>query len=288
MAEAITPPERPAGGEGDTPPLPPGCAAVRDALYRRADGEALSPAEAAALDRHLEGCESCAAELRRSGEFSSHISELLGGLRPPGDIRRKVLDRIGPLGGRRRTVTGAAALAGVALVGLVALVLSGGKPLARVAAGEGEVRVLEFSAGEWRVRTGAREVRRGERVELAPGAAATLAVGESEIELGGPALVQLAKSATGRPVVHCIRRTKLSARVDVGARLEVRAGEVRLVTEGTEGAEGTDFTLDVAADGGCRLTVRAGEVRAADASGERRVEAGETAVLAQPGTARGP
>lgn len=282
MPEDATPPLVAESG-GPTPALPRACAAVRDALHGRADGEELVPSEAKALDAHLAACESCAAELRRAGEFSTHVSKLLGGLRPPDDIRRKVLGRIGPLGGRRRMVVGAAALAGVTLVGLAALVLSRERPLARIASADGEVRVLTFSGGEWRPRAGAKDVRASERVEIAPGGTATLVNKTSEVRLTGPALVQL-EHAKGsgkfhprdKVAVHCIRATSLSASASDMIAFELVAGGVRVaVIEAS-------VRLAVAPDGGCRLTVLAGEVRATDASGERTIKEGETATLEQP------
>lgn len=205
MSEAVTPAGEPAAGERDGPELPPACAAVRDALYRRVDKEDLAPAEAAALDAHLAACEPCAAELRRAGEFSTHVSRLLGGLRPAADMRRKILDRIGPLAGRRKTVIGAAALGGVALVGLLVLVLAGARPVARILRSEEGTRVLVHSAAGWRARPGAADVMPGERVEVADDGAELDAAG-ARIALEPGALVQLARSASGWPVVHCIRR----------------------------------------------------------------------------------
>jgi len=262
--------------EPDARALPPGCAAVRDALYRRADSEDLAPAEAKALDAHLAECRECSAELRRAGDFSSHISELLGDLKPPRDIRRNVLNTIGPLGGRRRTVIGAAALAGVALVGLLVLVLSGGAPVARIASSDGDIQVLAFSGGEWRARARWGNVRRGERVVAAPEATATLEVGPCVVELVGPALVQLERTDVAAEI-HCIRETSLLVSAPRGASIEIVAGAVRVAVTGAS------VGIKVAPDGGCRIEVFEGEVRATDASGERTVKKGDTADLAQPG-----
>jgi ferric-dicitrate binding protein FerR (iron transport regulator) len=278
VAEQATPPPA-AAPDGPAPALPPACAAVRDALHRRADGEELAPAEAKALDAHLGGCDDCAAELRRAGAFSTHVSKLLGGLKPPDDIRRKVLGRIGPLGGRKRMVAGAAALAGVALAGVAALLLSREAPAARIASADGQVRVLAFSGRGWRSRAGAREVRRGERVEVARGGAATLAVGAGEVVLTGPTLVQLGPADEGVPegvAVHCIRETSLSVSASGGTPIELVAGGVRVEVAGAR------VGLKVSRDGGCRLEVLKGEVRATDASGERTVGEGEKVDLAQP------
>jgi hypothetical protein len=274
MAEAPTPPTTPDPGGAA---LPPECAALRGALHRRADGEELAASEAKALDAHLAACDECASELRRAGEFSTHVSELLSGLKPPCDIRRKVLDRIGPLGGRRRIVIGAVALAAVALAGIAALVFSGGGPLARVTSTERGVEVLAFSGGEWRVRAGARDVRASERVEVAPGGTATLAAGAAAVVLTGPAHVQLEPAdAPGVVAVHCIRETSLLARAEGRSLIELVAGGVRVRVSGAR------VGLEVAPDGGCKLTVVTGEARATDAAGKRTVKAGETVTLAQP------
>jgi len=277
VAEEATPSP---SAEPDARALPPGCAAVREALYRRADGEDLAPAEAKALDAHLAECGECSSELRRAGEFSSHISELLGDLKPPRDIRRNVLNTIGPLGGRRRTVIGAAALGGVALVGLLVLVLSGGAPVARIASSDGDIQVLAFSGGEWRVRARGGDLRRAERVEAAPGATATLDVGPGVVELVGPALVQLERTEAGA-AVHCIRETSLLASSPRGASIEIVAGAVRVVVADAS------VGIKVAPEGRCRIEVFSGEARATDASGDRVLKKGDTADLAQSVTASG-
>jgi len=280
VADKATP-STPNGPEGPT--LPRGCAAVRDALYRRADGEDLAPAEAKALDAHLAECGECSAELRRAGDFSSHISELLGELKPPRDIRRNVLNTIGPLGGRRRTVIGAAALAGVALLGLLVLVFSGGAPVARIASSDGDIEVLAFSGGEWRVRASGGDVRRGERVAAAPEGTATLEIGPGVVELVGPALVQIERPAgsTKGATIHCIRETSLLVSFPRGALIEIVAGDVRVVVASAS------VGLKVASNGRCRIEVFQGEARATDASGDRVLRKGDTADLAQPDTGRG-
>jgi len=282
VAERSTPATTPdpLGTTPSEPPLPPECAALRGALHRRADRadcEKLTAPEAKALDAHLEGCDECAAELRRAGEFSTHVSKLLGGLKPPHDIRRKVLGRIGPLGGRRRMVIGASALGAVAVAAVAAIVLSRGGPLARVTSTDGDVKVLAFSGGEWRPRPGAKGVRASERVEVAPGGSATLVVGAGKVAVVGPALVQLEPSDTRDALaVHCISEASLYVLARGEGLIELVAGAVRVEVADAR------MRLEVAPGGGCRLDVVVGEARATDASGERVVKAGETATLAQP------
>ncbi len=274
MAEHATPPTTPGPAQ---PALPPECGALRGALHRRADREELTPSEAKALDAHLTTCDECASELRRAGEFSTHVSKLLSGLKPPIDIRRKVLDRIGPLGGRRRMIIGAAALGGVAIAAVAVIVLSRAAPLARVTSTEGDVEVLAFSGGEWRARAGARDVRASERVEVAPGGTATLAAGAAAVVLTGPAHVQLEPAdAPGVLAVHCISETSLLARAEERSAVELVAGGVSVRVSGAR------VGLEVAPDGGCRLEVVVGEARVMDASGGRVVKAGERVTLAQP------
>ncbi|MHC5057841.1 MAG: zf-HC2 domain-containing protein [Planctomycetota bacterium] len=281
MAEAHTPPTTPdpGGSAPSGPTLPPECAALRGALHRRADREELTPSEAEALDAHLGGCEECVSELRRAGEFSTHVSKLLSGLKPPDDIRRKVLGRIGPLGGRRRMIVGAAALGGVALAGIVALVLSRPDPLARLSSTGSGVNVLAFSGGEWRSRSWARNVYASERVEATLGRAAILETKAGTIAVAAPALVQLEQAGSGDPdavAVHCIRESSLLIHAPGGGSVKIVAGEVGvLVSKGS-------VVFKVLPDGRCRLEVQAGDARAVDASGERTVSEGETATLAQP------
>jgi len=263
--------------EAEESALPPECAAVRDALHRRADGEELTPPEAKALDSHLEACEECASELRRAGEFSSHISELLGHLKPPRGIRDNVLSTIGPLGNRRRTIIGASALAGVALVALLALILSHEGSVARITRALGPVSVLAFSGGEWRPRPGAEDIRASERLAVERGVSVELDLELGRIELVGPSLVQFESTDTGM-AVHCIRESGIFASVSDGGTVEIVAGEVHVsVGDG-------EIVLKVAGNGVCHLKVHSGSARATDASGERTVEEGGYAKLTQPDT----
>jgi hypothetical protein len=261
------------------PALPAECAAARDALYRRAEDEELKPDEAKALDEHLAECDDCAAELRRAGAFSTNIAKLLSGLKPPADIRRKVLGRIEPFGGRRRMIIGATALGAVALVGVAVIMLSREAPIARIASADGDVSVLAFTGREWRQRAQAVYVRGAERVEVAPATTATLKIASSKVVLAGPALIQLERTDAG-VAIHCIHETSLLVSVPGLDPVEIVAGGVRVVVTGASAS------LKVSSDATCRLEVREGEVRATDASGERTIKAGESAILAQPGKPR--
>jgi len=255
---------------------------VRATLYAKADGEKLTAAERGALEAHVGRCPECAAEFRRASEFTTRIGELLGSLRPPVDLGRKVLDRIGADSPRMRVALGATALAAVLAAGLVLLALAGREPVMEIGQTRGDVRVLVAKGLRWEPRAGASGVRARERLSLGEGAYARLTCREGTVELTGPALAQVEVEREGFMVLHLLRRTRLSAAIANAGFFQVRIDRCAVR------AGGSEFDLDVDPAGAAELRVRAGRATAVDASGTRSVGPGETARLAQPAASEAP
>jgi len=92
------------------------CGELREALQDYVDG-ALPPAEAAEVERHLEACNACRAELAFIRAIDAALSESPVE-RAPAGLSRNVLDMIAVRARRRAALERLAVLAGVA-VGLV-------------------------------------------------------------------------------------------------------------------------------------------------------------------------
>jgi ferric-dicitrate binding protein FerR (iron transport regulator) len=258
------------------------CEALRGLLYARADSERLPGPEERRLDRHLEACEACAAELRRAGEFTSRISGLLQGLRPPEDLGRKVLQRVEADAPRSRLPWGAGALAAATVAGVVLLALAGERPVGTLGAAEGEARVSRHSGGAWRRRPAAREVFAGERLDLAAGARATLVLEAGELRLAGPGSFLIERGEGGEVALRAAGGPGVEAEVRSGPALVLRFGEVRLR------AARAGFTAAADGSGGVAVTVRRGSVEASGPGGTRTLEEGPTVSFGSIGGAQEP
>ncbi len=255
--------------------LPPACAALRVTLYARADGEKLGAVDEKAVREHLKVCGDCAAEFRRAGEFTTKIGNLLGSLKPPSDLKRRVLDRIGAASPRRKLILGIAGLAAVAILGVIVLSRGGVEPVMRISHVRGRVRVLRSTGAGWRPRRGAADVRAGERLDLADGATAKLSFTEGVVELEGPARVQVEVDGDGFVRIHLLRETRMKSEIFGGGFVLLRIWHCELRTAGAE------FSLDVDATGEGELAVAKGGVSVRDAKGVRAVKAGEKTRLVQ-------
>lgn len=267
-----------AGTVRDRQELPQACAAVRDSLYARAEGQEIAPEDAAALEAHLAACAECAAERSRLNRFTTDLSDLLRTLKPAVDLRKKVLAKIEVRSERHGVARAAAALGAAGVFAAVVLLAGGPRQVARLAGVVGAPRVLRLVEGALVAQAGAGGLRNGDRLCLAQGDGATLVMPSCATHLTGPGLVQIEKDPAGGMRLHVLDETRLTVDAREGA-FEIRAGAISVY------ASGASFALEVDRTGTCAVRVARGHVEVCTPTGGATARPDAPLVIDQTGAA---
>ncbi|HET9152052.1 MAG TPA: zf-HC2 domain-containing protein [Gemmatimonadales bacterium] len=198
------------------------CEQTRDLLDRYVAG-ALVPEERADIERHVQDCAACRADLEAAAALAAPVAGLSRQIPPPADLWPGIARRITPPAWRRRTLAAAAALflmAGSSLL-TIAVLRRGTAPQTVISASPAVVQLID---AEYAPRAQALEaILAGERDKLAPATIATVernlavidrAIAESRAALardpGNPDLRALFRTSQAQKVALLEQATRLA------------------------------------------------------------------------------